>query len=124
MISDWSKYPNFTKSEFDCKYTKENDMQPYFMEALQALRTDYGRPIFPSSGFRSIHHPEEARKQNPGYHTKGIAVDIPCHSDTAYILISLAFKHGFTGIGVSQRNGVPRFIHLDMRADVPRVYSY
>lgn len=25
---DWSKYPNFSKSEFDCRDTGENAMQP------------------------------------------------------------------------------------------------
>lgn len=37
MINDWSKYPNFKQSEFDCKETGENDMQPEFMDKLQAL---------------------------------------------------------------------------------------
>lgn len=121
---DWGAYPNFTQQEFDCKETGENAMQAHFLECLQALRTEYGEPINISSGFRSINHSIEVRKERPGYHTYGIACDIRCGATEAYEIVRLALKHGFTGIGVSQRNGQPRFVHLDLRESAPVVYGY
>jgi uncharacterized protein YcbK (DUF882 family) len=118
----WTK--QLTKGEFDCKETGENGMQPEFMAKLQALRMEYGRPMTITSGYRSPKHSKEVKKASPGWHTKGLAVDIACHSNAAYEIVRLAMKHGFTGIGVSQRDGIARFVHLDMRTDTPRVYSY
>jgi uncharacterized protein YcbK (DUF882 family) len=121
---NWDNYPNFTKAEFDCQETGENNMQPEFMAKLQALRTRYGKPIRISSGYRSKRHTIEAKKPQPGMHTKGLACDIACYPDDAYELVRLAFELRFTGIGVSQVNGKPRFIHLDIRQTVPIIYSY
>ena len=124
MITDWSLYPNFSKAEFDCKETGENDMRQEFMQALQALRTAYGAPMVITSGYRSARHSIEARKDKPGAHESGMACDVSVGPGArTYDLVRLAILHGFTGIGVSQKNGLPRFIHLDM---LPRkaVWSY
>ena len=123
-VSNWEKYPNFKKEEFDCKHTGENEMQEDFIDALQRLRTAYGKPIVVTSGYRSLSHPIEAKKGKGGYHTKGIACDIGCGSQQAYEIISIALKCGFNGIGVNQK-GNGRFIHLDMRPYEDRlIYSY
>jgi zinc D-Ala-D-Ala carboxypeptidase len=129
MITDWNKYPNFSKREFDCKHTGRNDMQPEFMEALQSLRTEYGKPLVVSSGYRDVTHPAESGKNQPGIHTEGLAVDITIRGADAYRFLGLAIKHGFTGIGVSQK-GASRYIHLDLaptnskRYPRPTVWSY
>jgi zinc D-Ala-D-Ala carboxypeptidase len=124
VITDWSVYPNFRKEEFDCKHTGQNDMRPDFMARLQALRSAAGFPFFVTSGYRSALHPVEARKQRPGMHAKGCAVDITCDAAGAYRLVSLALQHGFTGIGISQKDGLARFVHLDTRDSTPVIYSY
>lgn len=109
MIADWTKYPNFTKSEFDCKYTGENNMQHEFMEKLQALRVDYGKSITVTSGFRSVKHPVEAKKTNSnGEHTQGFCADIACTNGAdRFQLVQLALKHGITRIGIAKT-----FLHL------------
>lgn len=124
MIEDWSIYPNFSKKEFDCSKTGKNFMQPEFMDRLQAMRTEAGFPFKITSGYRDITHPVEAAKQAPGQHNKGLAADIACDPQTAHKLVKLALKHGFTGIGISQCQGRPRFIHLDIRTTAPVFYSY
>lgn len=124
MIPDWSIYPNFNREEFDCKHTGLNDMQLGFMDALQALRTEAGFPIKITSGYRHVTHPVETKKDRPGFHTMGLACDIATDSWTAHRLVELAYKHGFRGIGVSQRSGIPRFIHLDMRPEGRALYGY
>jgi len=121
---NWSDYPNFSKAEFDCKHTGKNEMQPDFMAKLQAMRTEAGFAFRVTSGYRDPTHPQEAKKAAPGWHSKGRAVDIACDATTAHRLLVLACKHGFTGIGLSQREGKPRFIHLDTRHTTPVAYGY
>lgn len=121
---DWSLYPNFSPDEFKCKETGELNMDPEFMAALQRVRDRYGRAMAISSGFRGATHSVERTKRVPGQHNKGRACDIPCWGDEAFEIVKLALQEGFTGVGVSQREGKARFIHLDMREGTPVLYSY
>jgi zinc D-Ala-D-Ala carboxypeptidase len=122
---DWTKYPNFTESEFACKHTGKNAMKPEFMDKLQALRTEYGRPMTISSGYRHPSHPIERGKTISGEHSSGLACDVAVHGADAYRIIQLAIKHGFTRIGVQQK-GTGRFIHLGMSKNLPNptIWSY
>lgn len=122
-VSDWSKFPNFAKAEFDCKETGENEIKEMFLRMLQALRTAYGKPMRITSGYRSPKHSIEVKKAQPGTHAQGIACDIACTGSEAYELIALAVQIGFTGIGVSQKSNGARFVHLDI-AERQAVWSY
>lgn len=126
MVTDWTRYPNFSADEFRCKHTGLCNMDQGFMARLQQLRSAYGRPMRVTSGYRHPTHPIEAAKSAPGAHTTGRAVDIACNGQQAFALVKLAIEHGFTGVGISQRAGVARFIHLD---DLdwpirPNIWSY
>lgn len=121
---DWSQYPNFSPQEMRCRHTGKDGVKHEFMVKLQKLRLAYGKPMRVTSGFRDATHPVEARKTSPGAHTSGQAVDVAVGpGEDVYELINMAMLHGFTGIGVSQRAGQPRFVHLDT---LPRkaVWSY
>ena len=118
-MTDWSKYPNFSKSEFDCQETGENDMQPRFLEMLQSLRDRYGKPMTITSGYRSPNHSTERKKAKPGTHAQGIAADIYVTGPDKYRLVKLAFEYGFTGIGIDKS-----FIHLDASRDRCAIWSY
>lgn len=109
MKADWSKYPDFRQAEFSCRHTGENNMQHEFMEKLQAIRTEYKKPMHITSGFRSVKHPLEARKSHSnGEHTQGNCADIACTTgQDRFRLIELALKHGITRIGVAKT-----FLHL------------
>ena len=125
---DWSKYPNFTEAEFNCRNTGKNEMRPEFMEKLQALRTEYGKPMTITSGYRHPSHPVERSTTASGEHTTGMACDVAVQGADAYRIIQLAIKHGFTRIGVQQK-GSGRFIHLGLsgvgsRFPSPTVWSY
>jgi len=121
---DWARYPNFSKDEFACKHTGFCNMDPKFLEKLQGLRLAYGRPMAVTSGYRHPTHPLEAAKPTPGTHAKGIAADIRVGpGEDVWDIVFLAMNHGFTGIGVSQRQGKPRFIHLDIGPN-KRVWGY
>jgi uncharacterized protein YcbK (DUF882 family) len=123
----WDQYPNFSKYEFTCKHTGKNEMKHEFMQKLQALRTEYNKPIAISSGYRDPSHPVERVKTVSGAHTSGVACDIACSGAEAYKILELAIKHGFKRIGVNQK-GSARFIHLDMIEKQgfpsPTIWSY
>tara|TARA_R100001244_G_scaffold128893_1_gene99984 strand:- start:728 stop:1156 length:429 start_codon:yes stop_codon:yes gene_type:complete len=131
-----SRWPNFSFNELACQETSDCEMNESTMDRLQALRSEYGRGLRISSGFRSALHSIEAKKKDPegnprpGAHATGRAIDIAVRGEDAYIVLSLATSLGFTGIGVSQK-GDSRFLHLDdiqtadnFHAPRPSVWSY
>ena len=103
-------------------------MDAAFMDRLEALRMEFGRPINVSSGYRS---PEYNAKVSTtgltGPHTTGRAVDILISGEDAIALIAMAIRLGFTGFGVSQHGPHRgRFVHLhDLAAPGGRkLWSY
>jgi uncharacterized protein YcbK (DUF882 family) len=126
---DWSNFPNFKEEEFRCKHTGICQMDRHFMARLQAIRNEFAKPMVITSGYRHPSHPVEAKKLAglPGAHTTGHAADISVRGEDAYRLIVLAWKYGFTGIGVNQK-GDGRYIHLDDISDGslprPTIWSY
>lgn len=96
--------------------------------ALEGIRASLRKPIVVSSWYRSPRHSIEARKDTPGVHTTGLAVDVACRGEDALKVVYLGLDNGFEGIGVSQRGG-ERFIHLDMVKGTssrprPTIWSY
>ena len=107
-----SKY--FKPKETQCSCCGLNFMDEEFMEAIDAIREEYGAPMIVSSGYRCVNHPIEAAKRAPGPHNTGMAIDILCHGAEAYRLIRLALSIGMRGIGINQKGDIDqRFIHLD-----------
>jgi zinc D-Ala-D-Ala carboxypeptidase len=111
MTAQWEQFPNFRKQEFDCRHTGKNEMKHQFMQVLQAIRKEYGRPMTVTSGYRHPTHPVEARKlRSDGEHTRGMCCDIACTSGIErFRLVELALKHGITRIGIAKN-----FIHLGL----------
>ena len=109
MKADWTRYPNFSKSEFDCKHTGKNEMTHELMTILQKIRTDFRKPMIVTSGYRDKTHPVEARKTHSnGEHTQGNCCDVACtNSADRFKIIYLALSHGITRIGIAKN-----FIHL------------
>ncbi len=123
---DWGKYPNFKAAEFRCSHCGAEGIKEGVVAKLQAMRTEYGKPMRITSGYRCPQHPIEARKSTPGAHALGLAADIGVEGAEAHRILGLALKHGFTGIGVQQK-GAGRFIHVDIRNGElpgPTVWSY
>ena len=121
-------YKYFTVDELHCQHCGKDGMNQVFMQRVESLREKVGFPFIISSAYRCPDHPIEARKNAPGAHASGRAVDIAVSHKNAYRLLQGALEAGFTGIGVSQKGGV-RFIHLDDLPDSegrprPHVWSY
>lgn len=123
---DWAKYPNFKAAEFKCSHCQGEGIRAELLDKLQAMRTEYGKPMTITSGYRCPQHPVESKKSAPGAHALGMAADIGVQGAEAHKVLALACKHGFSGIGVQQK-GTGRFIHVDVATtELPRpnVWSY
>jgi uncharacterized protein YcbK (DUF882 family) len=113
----------FTLDEFRCKGSAccggAAYMHPGFIQALDDLRHEFGKPLFITSGYRCPQHNQRVSSTGAnGPHTTGKAADIGVRGKDALHLVGLAVKHGFTGVGVQQK-GSGRFIHLDMLDNAP-----
>ena len=110
----------FTRKEFDCQQTGENEMQDEFIHSLDALRHECGFSFRITSGYRSPSHSIEARKATPGTHAQGIAADIgTADGSERYIIVKNAMAMGFSGIGIHKT-----FVHVDTRTTTPVVWTY
>jgi uncharacterized protein YcbK (DUF882 family) len=110
----------FTRKEFDCQQTGENEMQDEFIHSLDALRHECGFSFRITSGYRSPSHSIEARKETPGTHAQGIAADIgTTDGSERYIIVKNAMAMGFSGIGIHKT-----FVHVDTRTTTPVVWTY
>ena len=108
-----SRYFNPNESGLDNgRYEK---LQPELLEKLDNLRELYGQPITINSSYRSPEHPIEARKEKPGEHSYGAAVDIAAvGGEATFLLVKYAIEVGFTRIGVSRKIN---FVHLGIGYD-------
>jgi len=96
----------FTEFEFN-EFEK---MNPKLLEKLDQLREAYGYPIKLTSTYRSPDHPIEAKKEKPGEHSHGAAVDIACvGGEATFKLVKAAIEVGFKRIGISRKNN---FVHV------------
>jgi hypothetical protein len=120
---DWlDRWPNFLPEELACNCGGRFCDGAYhhdeaFLDALQALRNDVGRPLKINSGHRCARW-NAAVGGAPMSQHKRLAVDISLDGHDRHALEANAIAHGFTGIG----RGLA-FIHLDRRA-VPTSWNY
>ena len=114
----------FTREEFACQYTGENEISDVFLLKLDLLREACGFPFIITSGYRSEDHPIEAKKEKAGTHAQGIAADIKVRDGVQrFKIVEEAIKMGFSGIGVARD-----FVHVDIRCldgnESPVMWTY
>ena len=118
---------HFTDKEMACQCPDcdGGEMNPSFMDRLERLRVHLGFPFIVSSAYRCESHNKAVGGAPNSLHVKGMAVDILVSGDRAYKIIESAKSFGFKGIGISQKSGDTRFIHLDNRSqDYVSLWSY
>ena len=93
----------FTPEELRCSCCDQDGMNEAFMDKVSELREQLGFPFIVTSAYRCVKHPIEARKNSPGAHTTGRAIDIGVSGLDAYVVLRAALNAGFTGIGVKQK---------------------
>jgi zinc D-Ala-D-Ala carboxypeptidase len=110
----------FSRDEFKCSETGNNEIQDEFIHALDKLRESCGFPFAITSGYRDPSHSVEAKKEKAGQHTLGIAADIAVSGGSQrFIIVSKAMELGFSGIGVART-----FVHVDIRTSQPVLWCY
>ena len=121
---------NFTRAELQCPCSCGGIPPADFIEALQALREAYGKPMPINSGYRCPEYNAKVSKTgHSGPHTKG-AVDVGVAGKEALELLRRAYWLGWTGIGVRQHGPYGgRFLHLDRLPQAegqprPHIWSY
>lgn len=106
----------FSEDELKCPCCGECKMNPEFMEAIDALREEYGMPLLCKapewgSAYRCADHNAAVGGVAGSYHTVGRAIDF--HAPTVKMrmkIMELAPKHGLNGVGLGAN-----FVHLDNR---------
>jgi uncharacterized protein YcbK (DUF882 family) len=119
-------YDYFTDQELACGCGCDGKMDPTYMEKLISMRIEADFPFNLSSAYRCpTYNAKVSHTGLTGPHTTGRAVDVLISRKHAYRFMELAFKHGMTGIGVSQK-GKDRFLHIDdLTSNVrPWIWSY
>jgi len=108
---------HFTSAEFECHgidccgHTAV--VHPWLILGLEQLRTDIGKPLYISCGFRCRKHNAETKNAvRESWHSQGMAADIfvrGMDSDAvaARAEYVTAFRHGGIGLYTS-------FVHLDI----------
>lgn len=121
---NWNLWPNFQASEMTCRCgCGRAEMSPDFMHVLQSIRTEYGKPMAVTSGYRCPEH--NARIGGGPEHPMGMAADIAVTNPDAHRLVEIAMRFRVPRIGVSQRSGRARFVHIGTSKDLPRaIWSY
>ena len=124
------RWRNISFQEWACSYSGKCLVDEIFLDKVQRVRNQYGRPLIITSGYRSEEHPVEAKKDSRGAHTFGRALDIKVHGHNAWELLDIVMEEIFLGVGISKRGDVnSRFIHLDDMTDGegfprPWIWSY
>jgi hypothetical protein len=109
---------NFSPREFFCPCCGVEKMNKTTLLRIQRLRTDYGNPIgvIKGGGYRC----EKYERSGTSAHREGRAVDTAHPRADHFLLVDLAFKHGFRGIGDKNISGVYQ-LHIDDAEDIPVV---
>lgn len=108
QLSHQPHWPHFSAAEMSCLHCGEGYAWPDFMEALEALRAELGRPVIILSAHRCALHNARIGGAPLSQHLK-LAVDIATYNHDRALLLSAARRAGFTGFGFYSQ-----FLHLDM----------
>lgn len=103
-------WQNFSPREISCKCCGEMYLSNRAMDALQALRDIWGKPIHINSAHRCANHNLAVGGAAKSQHLT-IAFDCVCPAADQSEFIRDAKQAGFTGIGRYPDQG---FVHIDM----------
>lgn len=120
LADDEWPWPHFSPEEVVCKGSGRLIIVPSFMDHLELLREEFDKPMVIYSWYRAPWYNRQISDSGlDGPHTTGKAIDVKVTNATDYRLLQLAFKYGFTGIGVGLKDG---FVHMDydLEASHPR----
>ena len=108
----------FSDDDFDCVCCGKNWTDFTLIDRLDKLRAEYGAPVKIVSGYRCEEHNKAVGGVANSQHVLGKAADISAANlDKLY---EIACRH-FKAVGDGRSKG---FIHLDLRQDKQRRWTY
>lgn len=113
---------HFKKKEFACKCgcglgLKDGDINPKLVEALEDVRTHFGKPVVINSGLRCDDHNKKVGGAKASRHLLGTAADIRIAG------VSPNDVHAYLNEKYTDKYGVGKyrtFTHIDVRANKAR----
>lgn len=116
--------PHFTDTELACRCGCGMLPKQELLDALEAARLIYGRPIHIASGARCEEHNRDVGGAPDSAHTRGTAVDPSATNINLGELITAFFAAGFYGFGMGMKGG-KRMLHFDVdEKHGPRAWMY
>lgn len=106
-------YPNFSPKEFRCPCCGRLTIDSRILDNLQHLRTELGRPITVTSGYRCWRHNRTVGGGSNSLHLQGLAVDLHIEGYTPDALAHLLLPgtpHPWCGLGTYPSRG---HVHVD-----------
>jgi uncharacterized protein YcbK (DUF882 family) len=103
-------YTYFKANELVCKCGEcdGGSMNDKFMQKIDQLRLNYGKPLTINSGFRCVEYNKKVSDSTKSAHSLGRAVDIHVDTSSKLRILELAVYLGFKRIGFGKS-----FMHLD-----------
>ncbi len=109
----------FNRSEFACSCGCGYDtVDTWLLEALEAIRSHFGKPVVVTSGCRCEAHNEAVGGVKSSQHKKGRAADIQV--STVSPAKVAAYAEELEGISVGTYSS---FTHIDSRSGPPKRWS-
>lgn len=109
---------HFTYDEFDSPDIPNSgrNMDPHFLEMLDAIREEAGIPMVVNSGYRTAAYNRSLKDSTPNSaHTRGMAADIRATTGKdKFLILRAAIVHGIKRIGIGKN-----FLHLDCDSTLP-----
>jgi len=127
---DWASWPcrYFRPYEVCDRRTGKVKTTAEFLAWMDALREDFGQPIYINSWYRSpASNKAVSDTGEDGAHTTGEALDIRASLTDAFRIVEIAMKSGCKRIGLKQHGSIDqRFVHLDFDRSkpLPRFWTY
>ena len=128
------RWPHFSAAEMASRRDGSLRIDPAFLDWLEEVRAEFGRPMPVSSGYRTPKQQEVLPgHKRTGAHVAGQAVDVLVSGARARELVDIAIRHGVLGLGIAQAPTVPkqsRYLHLDRwsarlgSGRFPAIWSY
>ncbi len=111
------RWPHFTPVEMSSRVDGSILIDPKFLDWLECVRAEFGRPMPVSSGYRTAEQQKQLTGRTDGAHVAGQAADILCFGEAAERLERIAIGKHVLGRGISQAAGTEprhRYLHLDL----------
>jgi zinc D-Ala-D-Ala carboxypeptidase len=116
------RWPDFSPKEIRCRGSQGVTINPVALDAMQKLRTRLGRPCIVTSAWRSKRHNDniDGAKNSQHLGDNWSAFDVLMQNHDTAEFERVARDCGFLGIGHYPNPQTGGFMHIDMRASLPK----